>query len=176
MPNLTLALCLLVVILAFTPKLLLARITPEDIVNQQRQDYETKVKNYSPQNRQKLENLSLNIAQINKQNSQYLEQLALRQGEVLDEYVRRNNIVEDGGKDGIHRTNAPVENTRYWITFAHEAVAYQKAKIYIFSLTSEANFKNDALNTINKFQKDLNYARSTVVKSQKLIEELINEP
>ncbi len=151
-----------------------ARTTPEDIINSKRANYELKVSNYSQTNKQKLENLSVKIAKLNQKKTKQLEEAVLMQGLILDEYTRRINYQEDGGKDGIHRNLAKeVENTRYWITFAHEAVAYQAGKVYIINLSSEKNIKNDALVTINQFQSDLNYVRSQVLKSQQLLENII---
>ncbi len=55
----------------------------------------------------------------------------LTQGGILDEFIRRKG--EGAGTD----------KTRYWITYAHEAVAYQAAKVYIYNLTSEGNLKGE---------------------------------
>ncbi len=142
-----------------------ARVTPEDIINSQKQAYDQKIKNYSPQNRQKLEQLSKQIATLNKQKSDQLSYIMDVQGAVLEEYKRRHD----------YKTNAAIDNTSYWVTFAHEAVAYQAAKIYVFDLSSENNLKNDALATINKFESELNYARGTVIKSQKILEDLVSQ-
>ncbi len=136
-----------------------ARITPEDIVNSQMQSYNSQVAKYSNTDRQKLEKLSSEIAQINKQRTTELENIMLVEGNILDEFQRRN-------KD---RTNPAIDNARYWITYAHEAVAYQAAKIYIFNLTSESNLKNDSLNLIGLFESDLNSTRLKVLNSQKIL-------
>lgn len=151
-----------------------ARTTPEDIVNSKKATYEQRVKNYSQINRQKLEDLSKKIAQVNQKRTDELNLIIQTQGLILDEYVKRFNIEEDGGKDGIHRNlGDSAANARYWITYAHEAVAYQAAKMYVFNLTTEANIKNDALNTVNLFQSDLNSAKLKVIKSQNILLEVV---
>lgn len=164
-------LSLVVILLAlFVPVSIQARTTPEDILNQQRQVYQQKIRNYSPENRIKLERLNKQINDLNQKLSNELEQNILRQGEILDEYVERNGIEEDGGKDGINRNlSGKVENARYWITYTHEAVAFQKAKVYVFNLTSEKNLKSDANNLISRLQGDLNGTRQKVINSQKTL-------
>src|SRR6266853_120997 len=116
------------------PTLVHARITPNDIVNDNREAYQLRIKNYSPQNQKNLESLQQKIVQVNKTRTDQLEAITLVQGEILDEYVFRKGIHEKS-EDGVHRDlTDPVEKARYWITFAHEAVAYQAAKIYIPNL------------------------------------------
>lgn len=146
------------------PSTIYARITPEDIVNSRREAYEAKVKNYSPQSRQKLENLSQKISVLNKIKTDELNAITKRQGEILDEYEKRLDFPEN---------HSGIKNARYWLTFSHEAIDYQAAKIYIYNLSSEANIKNDALNLISQLQSELNYAKSTAEKSQGIIENLV---
>ncbi|MBI2021597.1 hypothetical protein HYS93_01790 [Candidatus Daviesbacteria bacterium] len=140
-----------------------ARITPEDIVNQQREDYQSKVNKYSQSNRKKLEDLSAKIASLNKKATDQYTQVMDNQALILDEYQKRLG----GG------SNQATENARYWLTFAHEAVAYQAAKIYIFSLTNETNLKGDANLLISQLQSDISTLRGKVIKSQNIIRNLL---
>ncbi|MDO8639039.1 MAG: hypothetical protein Q7R43_05685 [Candidatus Daviesbacteria bacterium] len=167
---------LIIVFFLFTlisPQIIEARITPEDIVQEKRVVYETKVKNYSAQDKQKLEKLSQDIALVNKKRTDELENIMIAQGNILDEYESRQK-----GPSGNLRMNKNVEaikNARYWITYAHEAVAYQAAKIYIYNLTSEGNIKNDAVSLINQMAGELNSSRTKVINSQKTLEKTIND-
>lgn len=154
------ALILIILWLALSPVLVVARITPEDIVNSKKEAYESRVINYSTTHKQNLESLSKNIAQVNKKRTNELDRIMVTQASILDEYERRQN-----GKD----TEA-IKKARYWITYAHEAVAYQVAKIYIYDLSGESNIRRDALNTISFFQSELNSTRSKVINSQKILE------
>lgn len=138
-----------------------ARITPEDIVNEKRQLFTQRSKSYSPQSKTKLETWEKKIAGFNKEKTDILDENMTRQAQILEEYVRRN-------------PNAEVEDARYWLTYAHEAVAYQAAKIYIFDLTSEKNINSDIVSTISILQSELNTLRGKVLKSQKIISELVN--
>ncbi len=139
----------------------LARVTPEDIVNEKRAEYESRVKNYSSDHKVKLEALAKRIDEINQQRSFELQQNVMAQGIILDEYMSR------------HPKDSGIEDVRYWITFAHEAISYQKARIYIYNLSSESNIKGDALNLISQFSSDLNSIRTKTIKSQKLLEALV---
>lgn len=165
--NLRLYLCGIgVIITSFLwvyPTLTLARVTPEDIVQTEREAYEKKVINYSQQHQQKLEILAQSIARVNKKRTDELKQIMVAQATVLDEYERRQN-----GK-GVENT----KKARYWITFAHEAVAYQAAKIYIFDLSLEGNIRSDALSTVSFFQSDLNSVRTKVIYSQRVLREVV---
>lgn len=155
---------IITIITFITPVQAFARITPEDIVNSKREAYETKIKNYSLQNKQKLQNLAGKVAEVNKKRADELDRIMITQAAILDEYQTRID-----GKD-----KAQIEKARYWITYTHEAVAYQAAKIYIFSLSSESNLKNDTLNLISLMQGELNSTRSKVIYSQKILKETVN--
>lgn len=77
--------------------------------------------------------------------------------------------------DGIKRNlENDVENTRYWLTYAHEAVAFQAAKVYVFNLTGQSNINRDINSTISQMYADLNGLRSKVIKSQKIILDLVD--
>lgn len=161
------------ILLNLVPKVF-ARTTPEDIINSKKTAYEQRLKNYSLANQLKLRRLQQQIAALNKNRTEELDLIMQTQGTILDEYVKRFNIEEDGGKDGINRNlGDKVANARYWITYAHEAVAYQAAKVYVFNLTSESNIKNDTLSIINLFQSELNSARAKVIKSQNILLEVV---
>ncbi len=161
-------------IFLFTP-IIYARTTPADIVNEERQVYNQKVKNYSALNQKRLESLSKKIADLNKEKTKYLENLILKQGEILDEYVKRFNIKEEGGRDGITRSSDPVAVVRIEITRAHESVAYQAAKIYIPSLSGQTNIKPDSLSLVNRLQYDMNLVRKSAIYSQNLLENLLKK-
>jgi ABC-type methionine transport system ATPase subunit len=97
----------------------------------------------------------------------------IRQGQILDEYIYRHNI-EEPQEDGKQRNlSNPVENARYWLTYAHEAVAYQAIQVYIFNLNGQANIKNDINAQINNLASSMNVLKGKVDKSQKLIADLV---
>lgn len=152
------------------PGLVLARVTPEEIVNSQKEAYQAKVKNYSATNKQKLEKLSREIALVNKKRTNELENIMIAQASILDEYETRLRK-----SSGEARKAEAIKNARYWITYAHEAVAYQAAKIYIFNLTSEGNIRTDAVFLINQMAGELNSSRTKVINSQVTLEKTIND-
>lgn len=157
---------LIILLLLFTPvNTTLARVTPEDIINSKQSAYQQKLKNYQPTNQLKLENKSKQIAMLNHQLVNVLENNINLQAAVLDEYEKRMK-----GKN-----TQKIVQARYLLTFAHEAVAFQKAKIYIFGLRDESNIGQDMSLTISLFQTEMLYARSKVVDSQILIKGLVNE-
>ncbi|OGE38862.1 hypothetical protein A3D25_03460 [Candidatus Daviesbacteria bacterium RIFCSPHIGHO2_02_FULL_43_12] len=147
-----------------------ARVSQEDIVNSQKENYAQKVAGYSAENKFKLESLSQKIVGINKKRTDELEQLTLTMGEVLDEYQAR---MGDEKRPAYEREQDAVGNARYWITFAHEAIAFQAGKIYIFNLTSEGNLKSDASSTINLFQSNLEYARAKTIYALNLLKGVV---
>jgi hypothetical protein len=158
-----------------SPFTLYARTTPDDILREQRDVYNMRVKNYSPENQRKLAEFEQKVAAMNKNQTDILEAKMVRQGEILNEYVFRQGI-EERQADGISRNlSDPVENARYWVTYAHEAVAYQAAKHYIFDLTGENNIKANINSKINQLANDVDILAGKVDKSQKIIEALINK-
>jgi len=149
------------------PVTVFARVTPEDIVNSKKEAYESRVVNYSAAHRQNLEIFSKKIVEVNKKRTDELDRIMVAQALILDEYETRL------GSGGQGRRADEIEKARYWITYAHEAVAYQAAKIYIFDLSGESNITRDALNTISFFQSELNSARSKVINSQKILTDVV---
>lgn len=132
-----------------------ARITPQDIVDQKREDFTRMFNNYTPANQQKIQDIIDAINQDNANNTAVLEAIMLYQGQILDEYLSRNKFIET---ESIH-------DARYWLTFAHEAIDYQKQRVYIPILTSQSNINSDLLNLLSSYKSQLNYAQSTAVKS-----------
>jgi hypothetical protein len=166
---------LLILIWYIFPKISWARVTPADIINDQKASFQARKNSYSSQNQAKLDFFNQAIADLNTKITSELEQNLIRQGQILDEYVRRTGYQEDGGRDGIHRnTDKPVENARYWVTYAHEAAAYQAGRVYIINLSSQANINNDIVNSINALQSDISVLKSKVTKSQDLVEGILN--
>ena len=153
-----------------------ARTTPQDIVDSQLESYNARIQNYSAPGKQKLTDWNKKIKNFNEEKSAELEQICVTQGMILDEFIRRNDINEKAKTDGKTRNlSDPIENARYWITFAHEAAAYQKAHVYVFSPTGEANINRDILSTINQMNSDLNVLKGKVQKSQNLVADLVNK-
>lgn len=152
-----------------------ARTTPEDILNSKREDYNKTVSSYSQGSKNKLSDYTKRIADLNKNQTDLLEENMVRQGEILDEFIYRKKAKEKI-EDGISRNlSDPIENARYWLTFAHEAVAYQAAHVYIPNLTGEKNINTDIVLTINSLQGDIGVLKSKVEKSRTIIEDLVSK-
>lgn len=154
---------LLILYLLIFPNFAFARVTPEDILNQQQQLYLERVKSYSAQSKETLEQFSLKISQLNKLATDQLSINIDRQSQILDEYLNRQS----------GRSTPAIDNARYWLTYAHEAVAFQAAKVYVFNLTTPANIKTAILYQINSLESDINLLSSKVIKSQKIIRETV---
>lgn len=153
-----------------------ARTTPEDIYNANREAYEKKRQTYSLENQKKLDLYEEEIKKLNAFITTELEHNTLRQGEILDEYIRRNDIPTVPETDGIRRNlTDPVENGRYWITYAHEAIAFQAAKKYLFSLTGESNIDRDITLQINALQGDIGVLKGKVDKSKQALMTLLSK-
>lgn len=173
MPKFALLLLLLFVLL--TPAAF-ARTTPEDIYNEKLAAYETKRQTYSLENQKKLDLYQDEIKNLNAFITRELENNTLRQGEILDEYIRRNDIPTVPETDGIRRNlDDPVENARYWITYAHEAIAFQAAKNYLFSLTGESSVNRDIVLQIQALQSDTGILKGKVEKSKQALLNLLEK-
>lgn len=153
-----------------------ARTTPEDIYNERLQSYESKRQTYSLEDQKKLDLFEDEITNLNTIITRDLENITLRQGEILDEYIRRNNIPAIPETDGIRRDlSDPVESARYWTTYAHEAIAYQAAKKYLFSLTGESNIDKDIVIQIQSLQGDIGTLKGKVEKSKQTLISLLKK-
>lgn len=181
MPKLkTILIILLTLISLYTiyeiPNTTFARTTPEDIVNAQKESYNRAIQNYSAENKQKLVTWDKKIEDFNDARCAELEHIMETQGAILDEFIRRSEKKERAITDGKTRNlSDPIENARYWLTYAHEAVAFQAAKVYVFNATGESAVNQNILSTINTMQSDLNVLKGKVRKSQTIMEELINK-
>lgn len=175
MPKLLLSL-LLVLVLLIPVSTTSARTTPEDIYNEKLQAYESKRQTFSLENQKKLDLYQEEIKNLNVFITQELENNTLRQGEILNEYILRNDIPTVPETDGIQRNlSDPVENARYWITYAHEAIAFQAAKNYLFSLSSEANVDRDITIQIQALQGDIGVLKGKVDKSKQALIKLLSK-
>ena len=153
-----------------------ARTTPEDIYNEKLQGYESKRQTFSLENQKKLDLYQDEIKKLNAFITQELENNTLRQGEILNEYIIKNDIPTVPETDGIKRNlTDPVENARYWITYAHEAIAFQAAKNYLFSLSSEANVDRDITIQIQALQGDIGVLKGKVDKSKQALIQMLNK-
>lgn len=140
-----------------------ARITPEDIINTKAQLYQKKVISYSTDNQMKLQQMREKVTATNKKLTDELSNIMISQATILDEYERRSP----------NKSLERLKKVRYWITFAHEAVAYQAAKIYVFDLTVEDYIKSDVKSTLNLFKSEIHSTRSKVINSHKMLKELV---
>lgn len=153
-----------------------ARTTPEDIYNEKLQAYESKRQTFSLENQKKLDLYQEEVKNLNAFITQELENNTLRQGEILNEYILRNDIPTVPETDGIRRNlTDPVENARYWITYAHEAIAFQAAKNYMFTLSSEANIDRDITIQIQALQGDTGVLKGKVEKSKQALISLLKK-
>lgn len=152
-----------------------ARTTPADIYNDQKASYDQRLSTFSPSTQQKITSFTKAINDTNKKETYELEMVMERQGQILDEYMRRNGKTYRVA-DGVNRNlSDPIENANYWITYAHEAVAYQAAKNYLPSLSSENNWKNSASNNISNLASDINILKGKVEKSRLLVERVVSK-
>lgn len=152
----------LTVFFSFAP-LVQARVTPEDIVEAQRESYRSSTESYSEANKQKLANLQTDILALNRKLTAELDYSMVVQALILDEFELRAGS----------KYKSQIEDTRYWITFAHEAVAYQAAKTYIPKVSVESNIKNDSLSTISLFKSEISSVRLKVIKSEAILKGLL---
>ena len=154
-----------------------ARVNPESIYEDARASYEKKRQSYSLENQKKLDQYEQEIINLNSFISTELENNTLRQGEILDEYINRKKIPVVPETDGIRRNlDDPIENARYWITYAHEAIAFQAAKKYLFQLSGQNNTDRDIILQINALQTDIGILKGKIDKSKNALISLLKKP
>ncbi|MDO8429031.1 MAG: hypothetical protein Q7S88_00175 [Candidatus Daviesbacteria bacterium] len=152
----------LIIFLGFAP-VAEGRVTPEDIVVAQKESYQKSTESYTDASKMKLDNLQKDILNLNRKLTAELDYAMVVQALILDEFEVR--------AEGKYKSQ--IEDARYWITFAHEAVAYQAAKTYIPRVTGEQNFKSDASSTIGLFKSEIFSARLKVFKAEGIVKGLL---
>ncbi len=174
-------LLILAAFLLILPTQAIARTTPDDILREQQEAYQSKLKTYSPQHQQQINQMSQQINSMNKKLTDELERIMVAQGEILDEYQFRNESKTRNAQQLTYHTPNDAlradktEQARYWITFAHEAVAFQAAKTYVLDLGSEATIQRDVLNEIAELQGDIEGLKKKVINSQQTLKGAISE-
>jgi hypothetical protein len=155
---------LLLVVFLVLPFKAFALYQPWIAEQAQRKAYNDKLATYSPASQQKTKALADLIVEVNNQKGNQMAAQMDAQAAILDEYQRRHGNDENDPK---------VAKARYWLTYAHEAVAFQQAKNYIFNLTSESHLKADLSPTVSQLENDLEATRKKVLNSQVIIQELV---
>ena len=175
--KLYLVLSLLIIALLIPQSVQARRTTPDDLAREALQAYENTLKTYTPTHQQNLKDMTTKIADTNRSLSAQLTAAMETQAVILDEYQTRlgkGNLQESfhSPQDGKNSTD-PLDQARYWVTYAHEAVAWQAAKQYTITLTGEKNIKSDALQTIGALRADLASTRQKVLNSQALLQKVV---
>lgn len=126
---------LLGVILTLTPSLSFARVTPNEIYQEKRTNFEKNLTQIEePEKKELVIKTDQMLKDINQKVTKRLDQDIEKLAAILEEEKSRqgvnNTIVAFGRGDSL------LDSAAYYINFAHEAIAYQKIQDYTPNLTS----------------------------------------
>lgn len=143
-----------------------ARVTPDDIYQAKRSEFTNNLDKISDNGlKSNILEADWAIKEINQSvTRRYDGDMAILAG-IVSELEQR--------ADRQKRENPFLENALYWVTFAHEAVAYQKIQDYTPNLSGNsplAAIKSSS----NRLRGDLNTLKGKILKAKTMVKKAVN--
>lgn len=113
----------------FLPVTTYARVTPNDIYQESRQQFESQLAKISdPVKREKVKQADQTLYDINQKVSNRFDSDVAKLAAILEELKSRKNVTKTVVAFG--QGDTPLDNAAYWVNYAAEAVAFQKIQSY----------------------------------------------
>lgn len=133
----------------FLPVTIYARVTPNDIYQEGRQQFENQLSKFSdPAKRDKVKQVDQALYDINQKVSSRFDGDVAKLSAILEELKSRKNVTKTVVAFG--QGDTPLDNAAYWVNYAAEAVAYQKIQSYAPQING-----NDITGPINSSKSEL---------------------
>lgn len=164
----------LLAVLLFLPSTVLARVTPNDIYQERKAKFEDSLNNISdPIKKEKLVQSQKLLNLINQRvGDRFLEDIN-KLSAIMEELRTRQGIKETRVAYGS--VDTAIENADYWVNWAAEAIAYQKAKEYMPEFSSEAAAINSIKTSSTSLKSDLQVLRGKVMKAKGEVKKALNQ-
>jgi len=134
-----------------------ARYTPNDSYQENRAAFENSLRGMDPAKAEKVRKADGLLIGINQKVCDRFEEDLNKLAAIMDEFRARKGITQTRVAYG--NVNTPVEQADYWINFAAEAIAYQRAQDY--------TPQNGAiLPSMNSLKYDLGILQGKVIKAK----------
>lgn len=140
-----------------------ARITPNDIYQENRSNFQTNLNKIPDPNKKQLVIESDRLLQtINLDICSNLQNQVNKMAAILDEEKRRQKITSTRIAYGVG--NTPMDDAEYFVNFAQEAIAYQKSQDYTPQISG--SLKAGVVGSLNNLLSDLNILQGKVLKAK----------
>lgn len=154
----------ILIFLSLTPIIVLARVTPNDIYQQTRADFEANLNKVSdPNQKQQIIQADQDLNQINQTVCQRFDIDIAKMAAILEEEKSRQNITSNVVAFGMG--NTPMDSAEYYLNYAQEAVAYQKIQDYTPQIGS-GNYKQALTNSMNNLQSSLETVQGKILRAK----------
>lgn len=149
-----------------------ARVTPEDIYQAKRAQFENnllKVNNLGQ--KQQIIQADKTLVLINQQVCNRFDVDIARMSAILEEEKSRQNITQTIVAYG--RGDTPLDSAAYYLNYAAEAVAYQKVQDYTPSL-GQANPQNAVNISANNLKSDLKILQGKILRAKTEVKKVLD--
>lgn len=154
-----------------TPNSLFARITPEDIYQQKRADFQTNLSKI--QDSRKKELVLIADQQLKETNQQVCSRFQIdldKMAAIMDELKSRQNVTKTIVAYGQGDTQ--LDTAAYYLNYAAEALAYQKIQDYTPSI-SNSNLAGSITYSSNNLKGSLRVLQSKILRAKQEVKKAI---
>ena len=159
-------------LLLFITPSIQARVTPNDLYQENRTQFETNLSKISdPQKKQQVIKADQLIQTINQDICANFDQEINKMSAILEEEKRRQNI--NSTRVAYGSGNTPMDNAEYYLNYAEEAVAYQKIQDYTPQI-SGGHLSGGIQSSLNNLLSDLSVLQGKILKAKSEINNALN--
>lgn len=155
---------ILIFLFFLLPATVFARVTPNDIYQQNRAAFEAQLNKISdPSKKDKVTQADQMLYDINQAVCARFDQDLTNLSAILEELKRRNGVTETVVAFGQGDTQ--IDTAAYWLNYAAEAVAYQKIQDYTPTLNL-SNLGGSITNSLNELKGDLGVLKNKILRAK----------
>ncbi len=161
---------ILILFLLF-PTTVFARTDPNAVYQETRSQFENNLARISdPHKKELVAKADQLLGDLNQSECQKFDNDINKMAAILDEEKRRQNVNKATAAFG--GLNTPLDSAEYYLTYAEEAVAYQKIQDYTPQISG--NLQSGVSGSINNLESDLNTTQTKVMTAKLKIQQALD--
>lgn len=161
----------LILFLLSFPVTVFARTNPNDIYQENKFQFENNLAKISdPHKKELVINANQMLKDLNLSECQKFDTDINKMAAILDEEKSRQNVSKTTAAFGS--LNTPLDTAEYYLTFAAEAVAYQKVQDYTPQISG--SLSAGVNESINSLEANLNTTQAKVTKAKEEIQKALD--
>lgn len=158
----------------FAPTLTHARVTPDDIYQAKRTQFQKQLESVKDQDkREQVKKADRLLSETNQRVSARFEEDVVKMAAIMEELKVRLNIGGQPTVVAFGQGKTPIENADYWVNYAQEAVAFQKIQDYTPKIWGETSLVGATTASKNRLRGDLGGLRGKVVQAKLKVSEAL---